>query len=64
MHLASAATEDAMYFELAHWIKMLHGEEEPVVRLEQVRHTLLATLAAHKSYQTGRAVTIGENGIE
>ena len=63
-NLPSPATEDAMYYELAHWVKMLHGEEEPVVRLEQVRHTLLATLAAHQSYQTGRAVTIGENGIE
>lgn len=64
IHLPSPATEDAMYYELAHWVKMLQGEEEPVVRLEQVRHTLLATLAAHRSYQTGRAVTIGENGID
>lgn len=60
----SPATEDAMYFELAHWARMLRGEEEPVVKLEQVRHTLLATLAAHRSFKTGRAVTIGENGIE
>ena len=64
VHLPSPATEDAMYYEMAHWVKLLQGEEEPVVRLEQVRHTLLATLAAHQSYKTGRAVTIGENGIE
>ena len=37
MHLASPPPKTRCTSKMAHWIKMLQGEEEPVVGLEQVR---------------------------
>lgn len=60
VHLPSPAIEDAMYYQLRHWVATLRGEEVPIVTAAQVRHALAAALAAQESLETGRAVTIGE----
>ena len=57
--LPSPAIEDAMVHQLRHWLAVLRGEEEPIVRHEEVRATLAAALAAQESFDTGRAVEIG-----
>ena len=46
--------------QLLHWLRTLRGEEEPIVRLAEVRATLAAALAARRSLETGRAVTLTE----
>ena len=54
------ATEDALYFQLTHWLATLAGREAPIVTAPQVRATLAAALAAQESLTTGAAVTLGE----
>lgn len=46
--------------QLGHWVRTLRGEEEPIVKLDEVRATLAAALAAGRSIATGRAVTVAE----
>jgi len=60
VHLPSPSTDDAMYYQLRHWIATLHGEEEPIVKTAEVRATLAAALAAQTSLESGNAVNIGE----
>lgn len=56
----SAAVEDAMFHEIRHWLAVVRGEEEPIVKHEEVRSTLAAALAAQESLATGRAVRVRE----
>jgi predicted dehydrogenase len=60
VHLPSPSTDDAMYYQLRHWIATLHGEEEPIVKTAEVRATLAAAMAAQTSLESGKAVNIGE----
>jgi predicted dehydrogenase len=62
--LPSPAVEDAMYHELSHWVATLRGEEEPLVKLKEVRAALAAGLAAQQSLATGRALSIEEASHE
>ncbi|HET9014029.1 MAG TPA: Gfo/Idh/MocA family oxidoreductase [Thermomicrobiaceae bacterium] len=56
--LPSPSLEDAMVAQLRHWLAVVRGEEEPIVRYEEVRETLAAALAAQESFDTGRAVSL------
>jgi predicted dehydrogenase len=56
----SPAVEDALYHQLSHWIAVLRGTEEPIVRPAQVRAALAAALGAQQSLVSGAAVAIGE----
>jgi predicted dehydrogenase len=60
VHLPSPSIEDAMYYQLRHWVATLHGDEEPIVKTAEVRGALAAALAAQVSLENGVAVTIGE----
>jgi len=57
-HPASASVEEAMYRQLAHWIAVLRGAAEPLVKLTEVRAVLAAALAAQQSLETGVAIEI------
>ena len=57
---SSPAIEDALYYQLTHWLATLRGEAAPIVKNEQVRATLAAALAAQESLETGAAVALGE----
>jgi predicted dehydrogenase len=54
------ATEDALYYQLTHWLATLTGQEEPIVTLPQVRGALAAALGAQESLETGAAIALGE----
>jgi predicted dehydrogenase len=56
----SPAVEDALYYQLSHWIAVLRGAEEPIVRPAQVRAALAAALGAQESLVSGAAVALGE----
>ncbi len=60
VHLPPAAIEGAMEQQLRHWIATLRGEEEPIVRLDQVRHALAAALGAQRSLESGAAIDLTE----
>lgn len=53
-----ASITGAMDRQLDHWVRLMRGEVEPIVRLDQVRATLAAALAAQESLITGRAVEV------
>jgi predicted dehydrogenase len=55
-----ASLADPFRRQLGHWLRTLRGEEEPIVRLDEVRATLAAALAARRSIETGRAVDVAE----
>ncbi|GAA4491773.1 Gfo/Idh/MocA family oxidoreductase [Microbacterium panaciterrae] len=68
LHAAGAATplpsvEGAMGRQLAHWIDLVQGRAEPVVRTGQVRAALAAALAAQRSLDTGRPIDLREEEI-
>jgi predicted dehydrogenase len=56
----SAAVDGALYHQLGHWIAVLRGTEEPIVRPAQVRAALAAALGAQESLVSGAAVALGE----
>jgi predicted dehydrogenase len=60
VRLPPPSTDDAMFRQLSHWVAVLRGEEEPIVRPDEVRATLAAALAGRRSLETGRAVTLRE----
>lgn len=60
LRAASPAVEDALYHQLSHWIAVLRGAEEPIVRPAQVRAALAAALGAQESLVGGGAVALGE----
>lgn len=63
LHSAAASAalpsvEDAIQHQLAHWIDVVDGHAEPIVRTEQVRAALAASLAAQRSLDTGQPVDL------
>jgi predicted dehydrogenase len=46
--------------QLGHWVRTLEGRDKPIVRLDEVRATLAAALAARRSIETGRAIDVGD----
>jgi predicted dehydrogenase len=58
--VAPASLSGAFDAQLGHWIRTLRGEEEPIVKLDEVRATLAAALAARRSIATGRAIALAE----
>lgn len=57
---APASVEGAMGRQLSHWIDLIRGDAEPIVRTDQVRASLRAALAAQESLDTGRPVRIDQ----
>lgn len=55
---APSSVEGAMGAQLSHWIDVVTGRAEPIVRADEVRAALAAGLAAQQSLDTGRAVNI------
>lgn len=53
-----ASIADAMRNQLDHWVRLLRGEVEPIVRTDQVRLTLATALAAQRSLTTGQPVEV------
>lgn len=58
--LPSPAVEHAFDHQLAHFAAVVRGEAEPIVTPTQVRATLAAALAAQRSYDAGRAISLDE----
>lgn len=52
--------EGALRSQLAHWVDLVRGRAEPVVRTAEVRAALAGALAAQRSLVTGRRVHVGE----
>lgn len=57
-----ASIEDAMTRQMRHWIGTLDGSSSPIVENWQVRAALATAIAAQRSLDTGRAVTIDHGG--
>ncbi|MDQ4213097.1 Gfo/Idh/MocA family oxidoreductase [Microbacterium capsulatum] len=57
------SVENAMGRQLAHWIDVVEGRAEPIVRTDQVRSALAAAIAAQRSLDTGRPVDLREEEI-
>ncbi|MBQ0928392.1 Gfo/Idh/MocA family protein [Saccharopolyspora endophytica] len=55
---APASIAGAMDRQLDHWVRLIRGEAEPIVRLDQVRATLATALAAQQSLITGQPVEV------
>lgn len=58
VQVAPASVEGAMHRQLAHWIDVVRGDAEPIVKTTQVRAALRAALAAQQSLDTGLPVEI------
>ncbi|MFD7160582.1 Gfo/Idh/MocA family protein [Kribbella sp. NPDC059898] len=56
---APSSTEGALDAQLRHWIDVVRGTAEPIVKIDEVRRALAAALAAQESLDTGRAVSVG-----
>lgn len=56
---APSSIEGAMTHQLRHWIGTLDGSVVPIVENSQVRAALATAVAAQRSLDTGKAVTIG-----
>lgn len=54
------SVEGALTAELTHWIDLVRGDAEPVVRLSEVRSVLAAALAAQRSFEQGTVATTNE----
>ncbi|NMR20961.1 Gfo/Idh/MocA family oxidoreductase [Cellulomonas fimi] len=52
--------EGALRLQLAHWIDVVRGRAEAVVKTAEVRGALAAALAAQRSLETGRRVHVSE----
>jgi hypothetical protein len=52
--------EGALRTQLAHWVDVVRGRTEPVVRTAEVRAALAGALAAQLSLVTGRRVHVDE----
>lgn len=57
---APSSTEGAMASQLRHWVDVVRGEAEPLVRTHEVRLALTAALAAQRSLDEGRPVDLTE----
>lgn len=55
---APSSVEDAMTHQLTHWVDVVRGQADPIVRLDEVRSALATALAAQESLDTGRAVEV------
>ena len=55
---APVSISGAMDRQLGHWVRLMRGEDEPIVRVEEVRSTLACALAAHESLVSGRPVEV------
>ena len=58
--MARPAYDDAIDRQLAHWVDVLRGDAEQLVRWDEVRATLAAALGAQRSLETGEAVLVGD----
>lgn len=61
---APSSVEGAMGAQLSHWIDVVTGRAEPIVRVDEVRAALATGLAAQESLDTGRAVEIEHQALE
>lgn len=52
-----------MNVQLAHWIDVITGRAEPVVRVDEVRAALAAGLAGQESLDSGRAVDVAPSPL-
>ncbi|WP_427017345.1 Gfo/Idh/MocA family protein [Pseudarthrobacter sp. P1] len=55
---APSSVENAMTAQLRHWVDLMEGRAEPIVRTAEVRAALATGLAAQESLDTGRAVNL------
>lgn len=55
---APSSVEGAMTAQLRHWVELVEGRTEPIVRTAEVRAALATGLAAQQSLDTGRAIDL------
>lgn len=55
---APSSVEGAMTAQLSHWVDLIQGRAEPIVKTAEVRATLATGLAAQQSLDTGRAIEL------
>ena len=55
---APSSVEGAMATQLGHWIDLIEGRAEPIVKTSEVRASLATGLAAQRSLDTGRAIEL------
>lgn len=55
---APSSVEGAMKAQLSHWVDLMEGRTEPIVKTSEVRASLATGLAAQQSLDTGRAINL------
>jgi predicted dehydrogenase len=60
---APSSVEGAMVHQMSHWLDVLEGTAQPIVRTAEVRASLATGLAAQESLTTGRAVDISLDNV-
>ncbi len=55
---APSSVEGAMTAQLSHWIDLVEGRADPIVKTVEVRAALATGLAAQQSLDTGRAIEL------